>query len=96
VLLLEKGPVSGADVRMIFPSVMAAERSGWRYVGSIFWNAGRAGSFEREVLLGRSRTIFTLTNVARALGWSAATFIRSAAVGIGLQSCVGRNNRAHR
>ncbi len=71
VLLAGEGPVSGADVRMILPSVSGGPGTAAGDTSAVSSGtlAERTEAFEREVLLGEIRRHnFHMTNVARALG----------------------------
>jgi len=90
VLLAGEGPVSGADVRMILPSVSGGPSvaAGDTLAVSSGTLAERTEAFEREVLLGEIRRHnFHMTNVARALGLERSHLYKKCQqLGIDLQS----------
>jgi DNA-binding NtrC family response regulator len=90
VLLAGEGPVSGADVRMILPSLSAgsATPAGNTEPGSSGTLAERTEAFEKEVLLAEIRRHnFHMTNVARALGLERSHLYKKCQqLGIDLQS----------
>ena len=90
VLLAGEGPVSGADVRMILPSVSGGPSvaAGDTLAVSSGTLAERTEAFEREVLLGEIRRHnFHMTNVARTLGLERSHLYKKCQqLGIDLQS----------
>src|SRR5882672_8566007 len=90
VLLASDGDVTGADVRMILPSVSgsSANAVGDTSVGPSGTLAERTEAFEKEVLLVEIRRHnFHMTNVARALGLERSHLYKKCQqLGIDLQS----------
>jgi DNA-binding NtrC family response regulator len=77
VLLAEAAQISAEDVQLVLPATRSSANnsSGAAAEAATGTLAERTESFEREVLLGEIRRHnFHMTNVARALGWSAATY----------------------